>query len=96
MPSSSAVTDEAPVAALPFQQKPQEPTPQSSFNLDLTPSQRSSRSAVPIPYAHEGEASPPPSDGEGATSGRPGGGIIYEPDEGDDMDEDDPDEDLEF
>ena len=84
------------LTTLVIRQKQQEPTPQSSFNLDLTPSQRSSRSTVPIPYAHEGEASPLPSDGEDAPTGRPGGGIFYEPDEGDDMDEDDPDEDLEF
>ncbi|CDZ97522.1 hypothetical protein [Phaffia rhodozyma] len=73
--------------------------PTSSFNLGLTDSQKQSRSTVPIPYAHEGERSDDDDD-EGAdpaeSTGTGTGGIFYEPDEGDDMDEDDPDEDLEF
>ena len=82
---------------------PPSSTPLSTFNLSLTDSQRESRSAVPVPYAHEGsdaslsddEAGNKPA--SGFAFGKPGGGgIYYEPDEGDDMDEDDPDEDLEF
>ncbi|KAF8445989.1 hypothetical protein L210DRAFT_3392180 [Boletus edulis BED1] len=59
-----------------------------SFNLKLTPSQEKARAQVPLPYAHEGQISlsPPPI----------GGTIFYEPDSADDIDDDDPDEDLDI
>ncbi|KAJ9094809.1 hypothetical protein QFC20_006823 [Naganishia adeliensis] len=57
------------------------------FNLSLTASQQASRAQVPIPYAHEGDDAP---------STVPQGGIIFEPGSEDDMDDDDPDEDLDF
>lgn len=60
------------------------------FNLSLTPAQHASRAQVPIPYAHEGDE-PAPSPAAGQQ-----GGIIFEPGSEDDMDEDDPDEDLDF
>jgi len=52
----------------------------TSFNLDLTPEQRESRAKVPLPYAHK-ESS---------------GAILYDPDSADDIDDDDPDEDLDI
>ncbi|GHJ89463.1 hypothetical protein NliqN6_5865 [Naganishia liquefaciens] len=60
------------------------------FNLSLTASQQASRAQVPIPYAHEGD--------EPSTPREPAalGGIIFEPGSEDDMDDDDPDEDLDF
>jgi len=58
-----------------------DPTSNLSFNLSLTDAQQQARSAVPLPYAHSGEGA---------------GGILYEPDSGDDVDDDDPDEDLEI
>ncbi|KAI5450191.1 hypothetical protein NCC49_003340 [Naganishia albida] len=57
------------------------------FNLSLTAAQQASRAQVPIPYAHEGDNAP---------SAVPQGGIIFEPGSEDDMDDDDPDEDLDF
>ncbi|KAI0307821.1 hypothetical protein B0F90DRAFT_68321 [Multifurca ochricompacta] len=53
----------------------------NTFNLNLTPEQWISRAKVPLPYAHKGSSS-----GSGA--------IMYEPDSADDIDDDDPDEDL--
>lgn len=53
---------------------------------------------MPIPYAHEGSDEDEDADEPaGPTTGfsRPGA-ITYEPDSGDDMDEDDPDDDLNF
>ncbi|SCZ99356.1 BZ3500_MvSof-1268-A1-R1_Chr3-1g05966 [Microbotryum saponariae] len=59
------------------------------FNLSLTSSQESARSSVPLPFvAKEGDAAM--YQGLGGV-----GKVEYEPDEGDDMDDDDPDEDLE-
>ncbi|SCV71087.1 BQ2448_2675 [Microbotryum intermedium] len=59
------------------------------FNLSLTSSQESARSSVPLPFvAKEGDAAM--YQGLGGV-----GKVEYEPDEGDDMDNDDPDEDLE-
>jgi elongator complex protein 5 len=63
------------------------------FNLSLTPAQQASRADVPVPYAHEGD------DGLSAATGGGGGGggkIVFEPGYEDDMDDDDPDEDLDF
>ncbi|KAJ3800811.1 hypothetical protein GGU11DRAFT_340977 [Lentinula aff. detonsa] len=63
-----------------------DPTQNVSFNLHLTPSQQESRARVPLPYAHEGlpTAQPAP------------GAILYDPDSADDIDDDDPDEDLDI
>lgn len=52
------------------------------FNLSLTDAQKAAREEVVLPYL-------PKEDGQG-------GGIEYAPDAGDDMDDDDPDEDLEL
>ncbi|KAG2044804.1 hypothetical protein BDR03DRAFT_929897 [Suillus americanus] len=68
--------------------KPEEarpdPTQNVSFNLNLTPSQEKSRAQVPLPYAHEGNP---------VTTA---GAILYDPDSADDIDDDDPDEDLDI
>ncbi|KAJ9095302.1 hypothetical protein QFC21_005668 [Naganishia friedmannii] len=62
------------------------------FNLSLTPAQQASRARVPIPYAHEGDDGP----AQQRYDTVPTGGIIFEPGSEDDMDDDDPDEDLDF
>ncbi|KAJ4486208.1 hypothetical protein J3R30DRAFT_3283657 [Lentinula aciculospora] len=63
-----------------------DPTQDASFNLHLTPLQQESRARVPLPYAHEGislvQTAP--------------GAILYDPDSADDIDDDDPDEDLDI
>ncbi|KAF9509965.1 hypothetical protein BS47DRAFT_1487668 [Hydnum rufescens UP504] len=57
------------------------------FNLSLTDAQALARAKVPLPYAHEGQPLPNiPDDGR----------IVYEPDSADDVDDDDPDEDLDL
>ncbi|OAX42361.1 hypothetical protein K503DRAFT_790189 [Rhizopogon vinicolor AM-OR11-026] len=61
-----------------------DPTQNVSFNLNLTPSQEKSRAQVPLPYAHEGKP---------VTTA---GAILYDPDSADDIDDDDPDEDLDI
>jgi len=66
-----------------------DPTQNLSFNLNLTPEQQQSRAQVPLPYAHEGKPTervdlPPPA------------AILYDPDSADDLDDDDPDEDLDI
>ncbi|KAJ3507709.1 hypothetical protein NLJ89_g6151 [Agrocybe chaxingu] len=63
-----------------------DPTQNLSFNLNLTSSQQESRSQVPLPYAHEGKpiANVTP------------GAIFYDPDSADDIDDEDPDEDLDI
>ncbi|KAL4070966.1 hypothetical protein J3A83DRAFT_4373142 [Scleroderma citrinum] len=71
--------------ALHHSQKPPDPMQNVSFNLHLTPSQEKSREQVPLPYAHEGKLAP-------STSGT----IFYDPDSADDIDDDDPDEDLDI
>lgn len=58
-----------------------------SFELNLTPEQRESRAKVPLPYAHKGI----PDSEKGAS-----GAILYDPDSADDIDDDDPDEDLDI
>ncbi|EJU04449.1 hypothetical protein DACRYDRAFT_93751 [Dacryopinax primogenitus] len=65
-----------------------DPTQGLSFNLSLTPAQEQARGAVPLPYTHAGQ----PEEGTGGGQA----GILYEPDEGDDVDEEDPDEDLDI
>ncbi|KAJ7597090.1 hypothetical protein C8J56DRAFT_1041322 [Mycena floridula] len=64
---------------------PLDPAQNLSFNLNLTPSQQASRAKIPLPYAHEGKsiANAPPA-------------IFYDPDSADDLDDDDPDEDLDI
>ncbi|KAF9069080.1 hypothetical protein BDP27DRAFT_1223148 [Rhodocollybia butyracea] len=62
-----------------------DPTQNVSFNLHLTPSQQESRSKVPLPYAHEG-----------VPSTQAMSAILYDPDSADDIDDDDPDEDLDI
>ncbi|KAH9968947.1 hypothetical protein BC827DRAFT_1121909 [Russula dissimulans] len=64
-------------------QFPQLDTPEVSFNLNLTPDQRKSRAQVPLPYAHK-------------DASQPSGTILYDPDSADDIDDDDPDEDLDI
>ncbi|KAL7285272.1 hypothetical protein ACG7TL_000366 [Trametes sanguinea] len=64
-----------------------DPTQNLSFNLNLTPEQARSRAQVPLPYAHEGK---PP-----AQTATPAA-ILYDPDSADDLDDDDPDEDLDI
>ncbi|KAF5390222.1 hypothetical protein D9757_002880 [Collybiopsis confluens] len=56
------------------------------FNLHLTPSQQESRAQVPLPYAHQGHIFTQPA----------AGAILYDPDSADDIDDDDPDEDLDI
>lgn len=68
-------------------EKAPDPTQNVSFNLHLTPSQERSRGQVPLPYVHEGKSTTVPSIS---------GTILYEPDSADDIDDDDPDEDLEI
>ncbi|KAL0951112.1 hypothetical protein HGRIS_007849 [Hohenbuehelia grisea] len=66
-----------------------DPTQIASFNLNLTPSQQQSRAQVPLPYAHEGKPLDKP-------SGPVEAAIFYDPDSADDIDDDDPDEDLDI
>ncbi|KAI5828990.1 hypothetical protein K523DRAFT_275477, partial [Schizophyllum commune Tattone D] len=56
-----------------------------SFNLALSEAQQQARAQVPLPYAHEGQLQ---------TSNT--GAILYDPDSADDIDDDDPDEDLDI
>ncbi|KAJ3935364.1 MAG: hypothetical protein NXY57DRAFT_500120 [Lentinula lateritia] len=63
-----------------------DPTQNVSFNLHLTPSQLESRARVPLPYVHEGLSIAQPAPGA----------ILYDPDSADDIDDDDPDEDLDI
>ncbi|KAF8807453.1 hypothetical protein BYT27DRAFT_7241992 [Phlegmacium glaucopus] len=67
-----------------------DPTQNLSFNLSLTSSQQQSRAQVPLPYVHEGQptAKQTPSTAPIA--------IFYDPDSADDIDDDDPDEDLDI
>jgi elongator complex protein 5 len=63
-----------------------DPTQNLPFNLSLTSSQQESRAQVPLPYAHEGTP---------ITNNSPAA-IFYDPDSADDIDDDDPDEDLDI
>lgn len=81
-----------------------DPTQNLSFNLNLTPEQQRSRAQVPLPYAHEG-MSPPVAwlhVADVKPTGKPAGqthapaAILYDPDSADDLDDDDPDEDLDI
>ncbi|KZT74672.1 hypothetical protein DAEQUDRAFT_807015 [Daedalea quercina L-15889] len=66
-----------------------DPTQNLSFNLNLTDEQQRSRAQVPLPYAHEGN---PPE----KANMPPPAAILYDPDSADDLDDDDPDEDLDI
>lgn len=70
-------------------EKAPDPTQNVSFNLNLTPEQQRQRASVPLPYAHEGKSIETPSTA-------PAGVIYYDPDSADDIDDDDPDEDLDI
>ncbi|KAF5356284.1 hypothetical protein D9756_003805 [Leucocoprinus leucothites] len=65
-----------------------DPTQNLPFNLSLNESQQQSRAKVPLPYAHEGQRSD--------TTHASQGTIFYDPDSADDIDDDDPDEDLDI
>uniref|UniRef100_A0A0W0G2K7 Elongator complex protein 5 n=1 Tax=Moniliophthora roreri TaxID=221103 RepID=A0A0W0G2K7_MONRR len=65
-----------------------DPMQNISFNLQLTPSQQEARARVPLPYVLEGRSSSQPAPSSGA--------ILYDPDSADDIDDDDPDEDLDI
>ncbi|KAF8843963.1 hypothetical protein BDN67DRAFT_895796 [Paxillus ammoniavirescens] len=71
--------------------KPLDPTQNVSFNLNLTPSQEKSRAQVPLPYVHEGQPCLRTRSRKSVTAA-----ILYEPDSADDIDDDDPDEDLDI
>lgn len=81
-----------------------DPTQNLSFNLNLTPEQQRSRAQVPLPYAHEGmvQVVTWPNVADVKSSGKPVGqthtpaAILYDPDSADDLDDDDPDEDLDI
>ncbi|KAH9898452.1 hypothetical protein C8Q73DRAFT_664127 [Cubamyces lactineus] len=64
-----------------------DPTQNLSFNLNLTPQQQRARAQVPLPYAHEGKTSEQTPNFAA---------ILYDPDSADDIDDDDPDEDLDI
>ncbi|KAI0778133.1 hypothetical protein BD413DRAFT_667505 [Trametes elegans] len=64
-----------------------DPTQNLPFNLNLTPEQQRSRAQVPLPYAHNGK----PAEQNGVPAA-----ILYDPDSADDLDDDDPDEDLDI
>ncbi|RDB29589.1 hypothetical protein Hypma_015473 [Hypsizygus marmoreus] len=66
-----------------------DPTQLASFNLSLTSSQQESRAQVPLPYAHEGNLLVRQTLTTTAA-------ILYDPDSADDIDDDDPDEDLDI
>ncbi|KAF8912712.1 hypothetical protein CPB84DRAFT_1670900 [Gymnopilus junonius] len=63
-----------------------DPTQNLSFNLNLTTSQQESRAQVPLPYTHDGKP----------IISNPPAAIFYDPDSADDLDDDDPDEDLDI
>ncbi|KAL0072023.1 hypothetical protein AAF712_000946 [Marasmius tenuissimus] len=69
------------------EEKAPDPTQNISFNLQLTPSQQEARAKVPLPYVL---------DGENRTQQNTNGAILYDPDSADDIDDDDPDEDLDI
>ncbi|KAI0963509.1 hypothetical protein AcW1_000567 [Taiwanofungus camphoratus] len=65
-----------------------DPTQNLSFNLNLTPEQQQSRAQVPLPYVRKGTAAEQAGDKPLQSV------ILYDPDSADDIDDDDPDEDL--
>ncbi|PAV22392.1 hypothetical protein PNOK_0234900 [Pyrrhoderma noxium] len=73
---------------MPDQEEP-DPTKNLTFNLNLTDSQQASRSQVPLPYEHDSRTSQQPAQSNEAH-------IFYDPDSADDLDDEDPDEDLDL
>lgn len=78
------------------------PTANLLFNLNLTPSQQAARAQIPLPYMHQGSF-PAVCQGLeannqllGDESSKVQGVIYYDPDSADDIDDDDPDEDLDI
>lgn len=75
-----------------------------TFNLNLTPEQQQSRAQVPLPYAHEGAFPHGPwfinvltvLYFPGKVEQSAPAAILYDPDSADDIDDDDPDEDLDI
>ncbi|KAI5124685.1 hypothetical protein M0805_004293 [Coniferiporia weirii] len=63
-----------------------DPAKNLTFNLSLTESQQASRSQVPLPYEHNGRTLKSGHDAQ----------IFYDPDSADDLDDEDPDEDLDI
>ncbi|KAF8626525.1 hypothetical protein AX15_004830 [Amanita polypyramis BW_CC] len=63
-----------------------DPRQNVSFNLTLTSSQQELKAQVPLPYTLDGRA----------LQHQTGAAILYEPDSADDIDDDDPDEDLDI
>ncbi|KAM0754885.1 hypothetical protein T439DRAFT_377298 [Meredithblackwellia eburnea MCA 4105] len=87
VPSSLIPTPASTSTSAPPPSSATKPTdPPLPFNLSLTDSQKAAREEVVLPFL-------PKEDGQPS---QPGGSIEYVPDEGDDMDDDDPDEDLEI
>ncbi|KAJ2889587.1 hypothetical protein GGI21_006515 [Coemansia aciculifera] len=87
--SRGSTVEPALAAARPLQQQSQassDPAANLSFNLNLTDKQRRDKAEVALPYLEARVAD---------TAGG-GGEIIYQLDEEDDWDEDDPDDDLEI
>lgn len=96
------------MAHLQFNNKTQntvDPTQNLTFNLNLTPEQQRSRAQVPLPYVHEGGWQDFVRRHDGLTDFRLGkavektqapAAILYDPDSADDLDDDDPDEDLDI
>ncbi|CCM01945.1 uncharacterized protein FIBRA_04018 [Fibroporia radiculosa] len=66
-----------------------DPTQNLPFNLNLTAQQQLSRAQVPLPYEHNGTSKDKGVDVTPAA-------ILYDPDSADDIDDDDPDEDLDI
>ena len=80
-----------------------DPTRNMSFNLNLTAEQQHARAQVPLPYVNEGTSAFHSPDQQliNAFTGRPANApssaaILYDPDSADDIDDDDPDEDLDL
>ncbi|TFK30489.1 hypothetical protein FA15DRAFT_662449 [Coprinopsis marcescibilis] len=67
-----------------------DPTQNLSFNLGMTTAQQEARAQVPLPYVHD-ENQP-----EKPRLSANQGVILYDPDSADDIDDDDPDEDLDI
>ncbi|KAJ2799672.1 Elongator complex protein, partial [Coemansia furcata] len=79
-------TTESALAVRPLQPSPQatDPAANLSFNLNLTDKQRRDKAGVALPYL------------EARVADVSGGEIVYQLDDEDDWDEDDPDDDLEI
>lgn len=80
-----------------------DPMASLSFNLNLTDEQHAARAQVPLPYAHEGKKNYMLNLSHSLIGADPCSGqvpdaaaILYDPDSADDVDDDDPDEDLDI